>query len=102
MYDNYPYVSKASSLFIDFTLHDIEALANMGVLTVIAAGGYIVGIFIMGAELNFSQGVADLSNQTTGIVNDASKAVTDGAQKVADATKTYKDDDKDKDDKDNN
>ena len=52
-----------SALFIDMTLHGIGALFNFFVLITIAAGGYITGIAILGTELNFSQGVVDLSNE---------------------------------------
>merc|ERR1711998_699609 len=57
IYDNYSGIAadaSGSSYFIDFTLRAVEETANSFVLTTIAWGGYIVGIFIMGAELNFS------------------------------------------------
>lgn len=47
----------------------------MMTLTVIAAGGYVVGIFIMGEELNFSDAVASLSNNVQTAAKDASNAV---------------------------
>jgi hypothetical protein len=58
IYDNYSGFADASSYFIDFTLHEIESLANLIVLSTLGAGGYIVGIFILGQELNFSDAVA--------------------------------------------
>jgi len=56
-------------------LHGIESVFNLFVLTTIAGGGYIVGIFIMGEELNFSEGVAKLSNQVVAAVDDGKKVV---------------------------
>lgn len=54
--------STGSSLYIDLTLHLIESFFYMVVLTIVTGGGYSVGIFMMGQELNFSDGVASLSN----------------------------------------
>lgn len=81
IFDNYSTSadSTGSSLFIDFNLHGIESLFNMFVLTTIAAGGYIVGIFIMGEELNFSEGVANLSNQVVTAADDTQKAINNGS-----------------------
>ena len=67
--------TTGSALFIDFNLHTIESIFNLFVLTTIAAGGYIVGIFIMGEELNFSEGVASLSNQVSTATTNAEKVV---------------------------
>lgn len=73
------YVTSAdltgSAIFIDFNLHAIESIFNLFVLTTIASGGYIVGIFIMGDELNFSEGVASLSNQVATASADAQKVI---------------------------
>lgn len=78
LWDNYNTAADTtgSSIFIDFTLHEIESLFNLFVITTIAAGGYIVGIFIMGAELNFSDGVAQLSNQVSTAATDAQNAAS--------------------------
>jgi len=73
------YVTSAdltgSAIFIDFNLHAIESIFNLFVLTTIASGGYIVGIFILGDELNFSEGVASLSNQVATASADAQKVI---------------------------
>jgi len=55
--------STGSAFFIDIGLHTLEAVANLSVLSTIAGGGYLMGIAIMGADLNFSEGVQDLSNE---------------------------------------
>jgi len=67
--------STGSALFIDFNLHTIESIFNLFVFTTIATGGYVVGIFILGEELNFSDAVASLSNQVTTASQDAQNVV---------------------------
>lgn len=81
IFDNYNTAADntGSSIFIDLNLHAIESLFNVFVLTTIAAGGYIVGIFIMGEELNFSEGIANLSNQVTTAADDTQNALNNGS-----------------------
>lgn len=77
IFDNYNTAADntGSSIFIDLQLHGIESVFNYFVLTTVAAGGYIMGIFIMGEELNFSEGVASLSNQVTTAADDTQNAL---------------------------
>jgi hypothetical protein len=69
--------SSGSALFIDLALHGIAALANLGVLSTVAAGGYLMGIAILGTELNFSTGVEDLSNEESTYLADLKKLEKD-------------------------
>lgn len=65
--------TTGSALYIDAGLHSIGAFLNFVVLTTVAAGGYMVGIAILGTELNFSQGVSDLSNEQSTYLQDLKK-----------------------------
>ena len=67
-----------SSMFIDFTLQMVESFFNHIVLTTIGAGGYIVGIFILGQELNFSQAVSDLVGQVASETQKVENAAKSG------------------------
>jgi len=55
--------STGNSFFIDLGLHGVESFFNLSVLSGIAAGGIIMGIAILGDDLNFSVEVADLTNK---------------------------------------
>jgi len=53
IYDTYSYVSNASALFIDMSIHGVMEAFNLIVLTAIAGLGFVVAIFILGADLDY-------------------------------------------------
>jgi hypothetical protein len=53
IFDTYAYVNNASALFIDMGIHGVMEVFNLIVLTTIAGLGFVVAIFILGADLDY-------------------------------------------------